>query len=69
MWAKGTAGRVRMMQSLLGDVVGSTYNNINFSFIGKPKIRRVLKDVEVKEGDSLTLEVEVYSTPEADVKW
>ncbi|XP_034109415.1 obscurin isoform X3 [Drosophila albomicans] len=35
----------------------------------KPKIRRGLKDVEVKEGESLTLEVEIYSTPDANVKW
>lgn len=53
----------------VNDVVKSNLKIINFSFPGKPKIRRVLKDVEVKEGDSLTLEVEIYSTPEADVKW
>ncbi|KRF85677.1 uncharacterized protein Dvir_GJ19688, isoform B [Drosophila virilis] len=35
----------------------------------KPKIRRPLKDVEVNEGSSLTLEVEIYSNPDANVKW
>ncbi|XP_023037819.2 obscurin isoform X1 [Drosophila willistoni] len=35
----------------------------------KPKIRRGLKNVEVKEGSQFTLEVEVYSEPEAKIKW
>ncbi|XP_032570248.1 obscurin isoform X7 [Drosophila sechellia] len=35
----------------------------------KPKVKRGLKNVEVQEGKSFTLEVEVYSEPEAKIKW
>lgn len=47
------------------------YNNaILFSLtLGKPKIKKQLKDVEVEEGKSLHLETEIYSEPEATVKW
>jgi len=36
---------------------------------GKPKVKRGLKNLEVQEGKSFTLEVEVYSEPEAKIKW
>ncbi|XP_070134157.1 obscurin isoform X1 [Drosophila bipectinata] len=35
----------------------------------KPKVKRGLKNIEVQEGKSFTLEVEVYSEPEAKIKW
>ncbi|XP_055374379.1 obscurin isoform X3 [Condylostylus longicornis] len=35
----------------------------------KPKIRKPLTNVEVNEGESITLEVEVYSVPEPEIKW
>ncbi|XP_075169287.1 obscurin isoform X4 [Haematobia irritans] len=35
----------------------------------KPKIKKQLKDIEVEEGKSFTLESEIYSEPEATVKW
>ncbi|XP_059224502.1 obscurin isoform X2 [Stomoxys calcitrans] len=35
----------------------------------KPKIKKQLKDIEVEEGKSFTLEAEIYSEPEATVKW
>nr|XP_016928763.1 obscurin isoform X5 [Drosophila suzukii] len=35
----------------------------------KPKVKRGLKNLEVQEGKSFTLEVEVYSEPEAKIKW
>lgn len=41
----------------------------SFSFLGKPKIRKILKDTEVNEGDTLTLEVEIYAVPEPKVVW
>lgn len=38
-------------------------------FSGQPKIRKQLKDVEVNEGETLTLEVEVYAVPEPKIVW
>lgn len=35
----------------------------------QPKIRKTLKDTEVNEGDTLTLEVEIYAVPEPKVIW
>lgn len=35
----------------------------------KPKIRKVLHDVEVNEGETLTLEVEIYAVPEPKIVW
>lgn len=35
----------------------------------KPKIRKPLKDTDIEENNSLTLEVEVYGNPEPDIKW
>ncbi|XP_073813115.1 obscurin isoform X2 [Musca autumnalis] len=35
----------------------------------KPKIKKQLKDIEIEEGKTLTLETEIYSEPEATVKW
>ena len=37
--------------------------------LGKPKIKKQLKDIELEEGKTLTLETEIYSEPEATVKW
>lgn len=34
-----------------------------------PKIRKTLNDTEVNEGDTLTLEVEIYAVPEPKVIW
>ncbi|XP_017836914.1 obscurin isoform X3 [Drosophila busckii] len=48
---------------------GVVEDNCSLTVNCKPKIRRALKDIEVKEGNSFTLEVEVYSNPEANVKW
>ncbi|XP_011291978.1 obscurin isoform X5 [Musca domestica] len=35
----------------------------------KPKIKKQLKDIEIEEGHTLTLDTEIYSEPEATVKW
>lgn len=35
----------------------------------KPKIRKLLHDVEVNEGETLTLEVEIYAVPEPKIVW
>ncbi|XP_046810938.1 obscurin isoform X2 [Lucilia cuprina] len=35
----------------------------------KPKIKKQLKDTELEEGKTLTLETDIYSEPEATVKW
>lgn len=44
--------------------------NIFFRFsLGKPKIKKQLKDIEIEEGHTLTLDTEIYSEPEATVKW
>ncbi|XP_064554448.1 obscurin isoform X2 [Drosophila montana] len=48
---------------------GIVEDNCSVTVNCKPKIRRPLKDVEVNEGSSLTLEVEIYSNPDANVKW
>lgn len=42
---------------------------IFFHIVGKPKIRKALKDVEVNEGETLTLEIEVYAVPEPKIVW
>lgn len=43
--------------------------SINSLLEGKPKIKKMLKDVEVNEGDTLTLEIEVYAVPEPKIVW
>lgn len=35
----------------------------------KPKVRKALKDTEITEGDTLTLEVEIYAKPEPQIVW
>lgn len=46
---------------------------ISFRFVhspkGKPKIRKDLEDIVITEGDTLTLEVEVYAVPEPKIVW
>lgn len=37
--------------------------------LGKPKITKPLQDVEVDEGNSLTLNLEVYAVPEPEIHW
>lgn len=38
-------------------------------FIGQPKIVKSLKETEINEGDTLTLEVEIYAKPEPKIVW
>lgn len=41
----------------------------NCPFLGQPKLRKVLKDIVINEGETLTLEVEVYAVPEPKIVW
>lgn len=36
---------------------------------GQPKIRKTLKETEINEGETLTLEVEIYAVPEPKIVW
>lgn len=36
---------------------------------GQPKIVKALKETEINEGDTLTLEVEIYAKPEPKIVW
>lgn len=35
----------------------------------RPKVVKALKDTEIVEGDTLTLEVEIYAKPEPQIVW
>lgn len=35
----------------------------------RPKVVKALKDTEITEGDTLTLEVEIYAKPEPQIVW
>lgn len=43
--------------------------NHPYSATGKPKIVKSLKDVDISEGETLTLEVEIYAKPEPKIVW
>lgn len=48
---------------------GKIEDECNVTVNCKPKIRKVLHDVEVNEGETLTLEVEIYAVPEPKIVW
>uniref|UniRef100_A0A1A9ZZH6 Obscurin n=1 Tax=Glossina pallidipes TaxID=7398 RepID=A0A1A9ZZH6_GLOPL len=48
---------------------GKLQNECKVTVNCKPKIRRPLKDVEVEQGNDLTLETDIYAEPEATIKW
>lgn len=45
------------------------HNEYVFISTGKPKIVKSLKDVQISEGETLTLEVEIYAKPEPKIVW
>nr|CAD7588173.1 unnamed protein product [Timema genevievae] len=49
--------------------LGSNESDSTFTVNYKPKFPKKLKDVEVDEGDSLTLTIECSGVPEPKVKW
>ncbi|XP_075215546.1 obscurin isoform X5 [Lycorma delicatula] len=49
--------------------LGENTSSSTFTVYSKPKFRKGLKDVQVDEGASLTLEVEIEGVPEPTVKW
>ncbi|XP_047105588.1 obscurin isoform X3 [Schistocerca piceifrons] len=49
--------------------LGTSESSSNLTVNFKPKFKKPLKDVEVDEGDSLTLTIECDAYPEPNVKW
>lgn len=48
---------------------GKIEDECNVTVNCQPKIRKVLHDVEVNEGETLVLEVEIYAVPEPKIVW
>lgn len=48
---------------------GKIEDECNVTVNCKPKIRKELHDVEVNEGETLKLEVEIYAVPEPKIVW
>lgn len=60
------------LQSIVSRLSGLIFFDCCFyplTYLGAPKIKTTLKDTEVKEGETLVLEVQIYAVPEPKIVW